>query len=96
MSLEFEVEWTVSGRSRIEVTWDEINGAGINPDDYPDDRELFAALDEYFQHDLSNEVVSDFEERDRPVINSVDVSGRLNEYDLSSFLEREGYFNGND
>lgn len=77
--MEFTVDWEVRGTSTVEVTWRELTEAGINPDDFGDDRALFEALNKHFDGELLREAADDWDERDEPTILGVMAEGRIDE-----------------
>lgn len=68
--MRYEVDWTVSGTSTVEVSDQEWAQAGIDPDSMTL-IEALTLLDERTGYDIGSEVVSDFDQRERPVFESV-------------------------
>jgi hypothetical protein len=69
--LRFNVDWTVSGSSVVQVSEEELAESGINPDDFSSEKELFLAIDNAYFHDLSYDAVEDYDERQKPEIINV-------------------------
>jgi hypothetical protein len=69
--LRFNVDWTVSGSSVVRVSEEELAEIGIDPNDFSSDKELFLAIDKAYSYGLSDDVVADYDERQRPEITNV-------------------------
>ena len=67
--MRFKVTWTVSGTSTVWVEDTDRALAGVT--DAHSDEEAFFLLDEYYNYDLRNELVSNFDEREAPHIGIV-------------------------
>lgn len=71
--LRFNVDWTVSGSSIVRVSEEELAEIGIDPNDFSSDKELFLAIDKAYLYGLSDDVVADYDERQRLEITSVHI-----------------------
>lgn len=66
--MKLTVDWEVRGTSTVCVSEAEMLKWDIEPDAFDTDLDLFLALDRACGYDLSMELVSDYDERDRPTI----------------------------
>lgn len=69
--LRFNVDWTVSGSSTVEVDEKDAAEAGIDIRSFDSDRALFLALNEKYDGGLLREAVNDWYEREAPELDMV-------------------------
>lgn len=69
--LRFNVDWTVSGSSTVEVEEKDVAEAGIDIRSFNSDKALFLALNEKYDGDLLYEAVNDWYEREAPELEMV-------------------------